>query len=65
MCVCMCPFVVSLFIVLSFHVQNIVAGATLISSGEVVSSEFVELSVNYFCIKTQVHSKCYTVTIVV
>ena len=42
-----------------------VAGATLISSGEVVSSEFVELSVNYFCIKTQVHSKCYTVTIVV
>ena len=22
-CVCMCPFVVSLFIVLSFHVQNI------------------------------------------
>ena len=23
MCVCMCPFVVSLFIVLSFHVQNI------------------------------------------
>ena len=42
-----------------------VAGATLISSGEVVSSEFIESSVYYFCIKTQVHSKCYTVTMVV
>ena len=42
-----------------------VVGATLISSGEVVSSEFIELSVYYFYIKTQAHSKCYTVTIVV
>ena len=42
-----------------------VVGATLISSEEVVSSELIELSVYYFYIKTQAHSKCYTVTIVV
>ena len=30
-----------------------VAGATLISSEEVVSSEFIELGVYYFCIKSK------------
>ena len=42
-----------------------VAGATLISREEGVSSEFIELSVYNLYIKTQAHSKCYTVTIVV
>ena len=42
-----------------------VAVATLISREEGVSSEFIELSVYNLYIKTQAHSKCYTVTIVV
>ena len=42
-----------------------VAGATLISREEGVSSEFIELSVYNLYIKTQARSECYTVTIVV